>query len=245
MAFEQSKLVKSNNQRRRIFDSFIYRTSDLLTEIMVTGYFAQARYLRDDDSGWKGGILSVITDLAYSVFRISEDGLSLTRVNVDVDDFNGGFFDYNDLATQSTPLAILSGVPTDIPNDELGPQTNKLFAPDSVADVWNAGTGRFDWSELNLGDMVDIRIDFTLTTTSNNTEIHIELLLGTGGSAYALPFIPEVNFKNQDAHGLTQYNGIYMGDLNTLDNGGRLQITADKDCTMVVNGWYCKVIKRG
>lgn len=162
------------------------------------------------------------------------------------DIFAGGLFDYNDLATTGSPISVtVAGSPVIMTNDGLGVATNKLFPPAGVTDVWDAGNDVFDWSELKLGDMVDIRLDFDLITTSPNTEIKVDLHLGTGGAAYTIPWIAEVNFKSSGTHKLNRYNGIYMGDLNTLNNGGQFKISTDTDCTVVINGWFCKVIKRG
>ena len=156
-----------------------------------------------------------------------------------------GFFDYNDLATTGTPIAVTPGTsPLALTNDELGAFTNKTYPPIGVTDVWDASGGVFDWSELSLGDTVDIRLDVDVITTSVNTEIKIDLHLGTGGGVYTIPWILETNFKTTGTHKLNRFNGIYMGDINTRDNGGQFMITTDSNCTVVVNGWYCRVIRR-
>lgn len=157
-----------------------------------------------------------------------------------------GFADYNDLATTATPLNItVAGNPTLLTNDGVGGFTNKTYLPNGVTDVWDSTLNTFDWSELKLGDRVDIRLDIDLITTSVNTEINVDLYFGTGVGAYKIPFISGADFKNTGTHKLNRFNSIYMGDTNTLNNGGQFKITTDKDCTVVVNGWYCSVIKKG
>ena len=179
--------------------------------------------------------------------KLLEDILTATSASaVPADNFSGGLFDYNDLATTGTPIVVTAaGGEVVLTNDESGSFTNKLFPPAGVTDVWNSVSDAFDWSELGLGDMVDIRIDVDVITSSVNTEVKIDLHLGTGGGAYTIPWILETNFKTTGTHKLNRYNGIYMGDANTLNNGGQLMISTDKDCTCVVNGWYCKIVKRG
>tara|TARA_R110000850_G_C9788916_1_gene449184 strand:- start:5 stop:643 length:639 start_codon:yes stop_codon:yes gene_type:complete len=168
----------------------------------------------------------------------------LTLSNSDV--FSGGLFDYNDVATAGTPIAITgTAAATTLTNDGAGAFTNKTYLPLDVTDVWNAALDTFDWSELKLGDMIDIRIDIDVTTTSVNTEVKVDLELGTGGGAYSVPWASETNYKTTGTHKINIYNGIYMGDANTLNNGGTFTFYADKDCSVVVNGWYCKIIKRG
>lgn len=162
------------------------------------------------------------------------------------DNYGGGLFDYNDAATAITPIVVtVAGSPVVLTNDGAGPNTNKLFPPVGVTDVWLVGSDVFDWSQLKLGDMVDIRLDIDVITASVNTEVSVDLHLGTGGAAYTIPFVTETNFKNTGTHKLNRFNGIYMGDLNTLNNGGQFKISTDKDCTVVVNGWYARIVRRG
>lgn len=157
-----------------------------------------------------------------------------------------GYFDYNDLATVSTPIAVtLATSPVVLTNDAAGPQTIKTFAPVGINDVWDEITDSFDWSQLKLGDMIDIRLALDVITTSTNTEIKVDLHLGTGAGSYTIPFITETNFKNTGSHPMNRYNGIHIADANTLDNGGQFKISTDKDCTVTVVGWYCKILIRG
>lgn len=163
-----------------------------------------------------------------------------------VDNFSGGLLDYNDLGTTANPVLIAGGAGfVDLPNDELGAFTNKTYPPTGVTDIWNASTNQFDFSQLGLGDMIDIRLDVDIITTSVNTEVVIELILGIGGFPYTINYFNPTNFKATGTQMIVEFNGIYMGDLNTLNNGGNFAVSSDKNCTVVVNGWYCKIIRRG
>lgn len=161
------------------------------------------------------------------------------------DVFSGGFLDYNDSSTLATPITIIADTPIILTNDGLGPFTNKDFKPLGVTDVWSPINDEFNWSELKLGDMVDIRLDLNLITTLNNTGVRVDLVLAVGGDEYRVPWVSGSNYKTQGTHNINTYNGIYMGDINTLDNPARFEIVSDTDCTVVVNGWYVKIIKRG
>lgn len=155
-----------------------------------------------------------------------------------------GFFDYNDLATVGTPIVCLAGVPTVLPNDGNGPQTIKIYAPTGVTDVYDE-VDNFDWSQLSIGDMVDIRLSVNVTTASVNTSVEIDLHLGTGLGSYVIPFVTDSDFKAVATHQLNRFNGIYLGDANTRDNGGQFMITCDKNATATVLGYYVKVLIRG
>jgi len=153
-----------------------------------------------------------------------------------------GFIDYNDAATAGTPIAVTGGAGyVDLTNDGLGAFTNKLYPPSGVLEVWDAGTDRFDWSDLELGDMVDIRLDIEVTTTGANQVFDIVLELGTGGFAYNIPF-EQALVKSAQAVDVNRYNGVYLGDANTLDNGAKFRIQSDGNATVVVRGWYCKIL---
>lgn len=155
-----------------------------------------------------------------------------------------GFLDYNDLATTTTPIAVTSGTsPVKLTNDELGDFTNKDNAPDGVTDVWNEATDLFDFSELSIGDMVDIRIDIDVTTTQPNQQVDIDLRLAVGAFEYTIPFLRN-DFKTVGVQRMVKFNGIYIGDANTKDNSAYFEISSDDDCSVVVNGWYCKIIKK-
>lgn len=156
-----------------------------------------------------------------------------------------GILDYADLATQTTPINVIGGDPeADIPNDGLGPFSNILYPPEGVTQVWDSVGQSFDWSELSLGDMIDIRLALVVTTTSINTAISVDLHLGSGGSEYSIPFITSTNFKSAGEYILLRFNSIYMGNTDTLNNGGVFKISSDNNISYKVTGWYCKVIKR-
>lgn len=162
------------------------------------------------------------------------------------DNFSGGWADYNDNATSGTPLSVTGGgAAVVLTNDTLGTYTNTSNLPDGVTSLWNPSTNKFVWTDLKIGDMVDIRIDITITTASSNTSVNVLLHLGAGGGAYTIPFIQEHNFKTSGTHQITRFNSIYMGDSNTLNNGGQFKITADSNCTVTVNGWYVRCIRKG
>lgn len=169
-------------------------------------------------------------------------GVPISGGSLPVDNFTGGFFDYNDdgLAT----IAHTGGNDTPLTNNENGASTNKTYPPLGVTDVWDEVGNVFDWSQLSLGDMVDIRLDIEVTTSSVNQEITIELELAQGGSSYRIPFI-HLSYKSAGAKKVGAFTGVYMGDTNTINNPGQFIFTSTDNATIKINGWYCKVIKMG
>ena len=152
-----------------------------------------------------------------------------------------GFWDYNDLATASTPLNASSGVPLALTNDEAGAFTNKTYKPEGTTDIWDAVGGVFDFSELSLGDTVDIRLDVSVTTTGANQNVDLYLELGQGGSAYPILF-DTVLVKSASTKQIVSFSSVYMGDNNTLNNAAQFFILTDGNATVTVNGWYVRVV---
>ena len=153
-----------------------------------------------------------------------------------------GVYDYNDLGTSSSPIALTSAnTQYEMTNDGLGVFTNKDFILPGVSDLWNSSTDRFDFSGLSLGDTVDIRVDFTVTISTTNTVVDFALELGLGGSPYQVEVMSPVNFKTVQAYSMVHWQGVYMGDTNTLQNPAKLLARADKTgVSVVVNGWYVR-----
>ncbi len=243
MAFSQSTFAPFGPQAANTPKIYSYESTDVLAQAITAGYFEDKKY-QLEKSDWilcvlgdGNALLQVLTDTA-SVVQVSLSGLP-------TDNYTGGFFDYNDLTTQSTAISVTGGAGfVNITNDEAGPNTNKLFPPTGITDVWDSTAMEFDWTQLKLGDMVDIRVDLTVTTTSPNQTIDLRLFLGVGGSEYSIPF-EEAIVKSSGTFIVNRFNGIYMGDTNTLNNPGEFRIASDGNATVVVTGWYCKIIKRG
>lgn len=156
-----------------------------------------------------------------------------------------GLLDYNDLATATTPISVpATNTYIALTNDGAGSFTNKM-PPGGVTDVWDTVNNRFDFSELSIGDMVDIRLDIEVTTSANNQEYTVVLELAQGGSAYEIPFVTNKYVKTTGVDKLNIFNGVYLGDANTQGNYAQFKIKSPSSATVKVNGWYCKVIKKG
>lgn len=154
------------------------------------------------------------------------------------------FFDYNDLATQTTPINVPANTDTFLTNDELWAFTIKTYAPAWVTDVWNKTTNAFDFSQLSLGNMIDIRVDFVITTTSANQIVDLDLNLAIGGSnPYTIHFGTR-QFKTAGTYQFTLNNWIYMWSNDTKNNPAKLKVRSDGTATVKVNGWACRITRQ-
>ena len=162
------------------------------------------------------------------------------------DSFSGGWADYEDVATTGTPINV-TATPAVLTNDGTGVNTNTSYLPvggNGITQLWNTSSNGFDFSDLNVGDMVDIRMDISVIIASTNTVVDVNLLMGSGGSV-VVPFISDQNYKATGTFKVIRYMGIYIGSEDVRDNLAQLKIEADKNCTCIVHGWYIKAIRRG
>lgn len=158
-----------------------------------------------------------------------------------------GWIDDNDAATSSSPIAYVGGSGfVALTNDRQGVTTNDSERPSWMsAPLFDTSTNQFDWSELRIGDTLDIRLDVQVTTSSPNQDIEIRLFLGIGDpGAYSLPY-DEESIKSTGLHQVLRFSGIYMGDSVTLNNPGQFRLSSPDNASIVVNGWYVKISRRG
>jgi hypothetical protein len=162
------------------------------------------------------------------------------------DAFSGGWADYADVTTTGSPIAV-SAVPAVLTNDGLGVDTKTAYLPISgngITQLWNTSSNGFDFSDLNVGDMLEIRMDIDVIIVSNNTAVDVNLHMGSGGTVI-VPFISHQNFKTTGTFEVIRYMGLYIGSEDIRNTLAQLKINADNNCTCIVNGWYIKATRRG
>ena len=180
------------------------------------------------------GLYELVTTIHGYITTASPDG------------FSGGWADYADVATTGSPIAV-TAVPTALTNDGLGVDTNTAYLPiggNGITQLWNTSSNGFDFSDLNVGDMLEIRMDIDVIIVSNNTAVDVNLHMGSGGTVI-VPFISQQNFKTTGTFEVIRYMGLYIGSTDVRDTLAQLKINADNNCTCIVNGWYIKATRRG
>ena len=157
-----------------------------------------------------------------------------------------GFADYNDLATQTTPITLLAATWTTMTNDGLGPNSNDTYLPAGTTQLMDTSTGAIDVSELELGDVLHVRNDFVVTQSANNSTLEARYSLGTGGGAYTLEHrIDKLDSGTGITYRYSLYSDIiYMGDANTRDNPITIQLQLSNAGTVVNNGTVITVVRR-
>ena len=158
----------------------------------------------------------------------------------------GGFMDYNDNSTSTTPVTLVADTWTTIPNDGLGGFTNKTYKPDgNVVELIDSSTGAIDASGLNLGDVMFIRNDFKVNPNTNNASLKFRYVLGQGPNEYSLDNslgrLDEGSGK--DYRFSLKVDKIYMGDSNTKDNPIVLQVKCSSNGTLTNAGSSISILR--
>lgn len=152
------------------------------------------------------------------------------------------WFDDNDTATATTPIAHIGGATdTYLTDDGLGALTNE-YNPDSKDRLWNALINKFDFSSLKQGDIIELRGDIEVDTASANQEIDIVLSLAEGqASPYELNithlYYKSISLENK----ITFIFRMYIGDESTRIGGARFRLASDDNATIKVNGWFYSI----
>lgn len=159
---------------------------------------------------------------------------------------NGGFIDYNDTSTSLSPVVLADNIWTLIPNNGAGAFTNKNYPPYGVTELMDVSTGKIDPTGLELGDVIYIRNDFSVTPSTNNSALLFRYTLGGPGGEYQL----EKSLGRLDRGSGIAYrfsvtvDKIYMGDENTRSNFIGLEVNLTTAGTLVNAGSVISVVRR-
>lgn len=180
---------------------------------------------------------------SYSKANITVDGKG--RVTSASEGNVSGFVDYNN---SSWAVTLTANTWTDLPNNASGSFTNTSYMPTGLSgnDLIDTSTGYLDFNDLDLGDEVLVRNDFSINPQTNNSLLEVRYLLGTGANEYPLLFWSERldNGSGIDYPRVFPFP-IYMGDTNTRDNPGKLQVKLSTTGTVTNSGSYISIKKRG
>jgi len=157
-----------------------------------------------------------------------------------------GFWDYNDTATAGTPIALtLANTEYQLTNNGLGTNTLKTYKLPGISEIFNTSTGYFQFTGMQLGDTVDIRVDIEVTTASSNNVVEMLMEYGVGSVPYKLTY-EQKYFKSAGTHKLIVPISFYLGNTLTLSNPARILVKNDTiGSTVKVNGWFVRAITNG
>ncbi len=143
-----------------------------------------------------------------------------------------------------TPITIPAGVETKLTLDTTNGSETEQYLPLGASNLWNSTTSQFDFSTLEIGDMVDIRIDGSLTNSGINESFVVNFKGAVGSpGAYTLPFASG-NRLFPDTSLVSRYNGVFIGSADMRDNPSELTIVSTDAASGFLVDIYIKVLKR-
>jgi len=155
-----------------------------------------------------------------------------------------GGFDYEDLATQTTPLNYTTGF-LQLTNDILGANTKTNLNPYGVTSVWSDVTDTFNFNQLSIGDEVFLRVHIRVTTSSANQISGLSLLFAEGTpSEYRLPIDIQIYHRTAGVHDVTKEITFYLGNEDWRTLPVKLQFNSDANATIRVYGWHPYIIRK-
>lgn len=159
-------------------------------------------------------------------------------VNAIYDD-KGGFANYEDVATLTTPIVLTANVWTNITNDKQGEHTTEVYKPAYVTgSLWNSATSKIDLSEVAVGKVVLIKVDFEIVETSNNTILQGQLI---GGGHTVQLLTTEMKFASGTHHyGIT--NMIYVEDAAMQTAGLNIQLKTSSNSEVEMHNIMITII---
>ena len=184
----------------------------------------------------ENGVIVFDTNENVNKFWNSERWVSISSTSA------VGFIDYND---NTGEIDLTSDTWTDVPNNGAGAFTNKAYAPNGITELLDVSTGYLDFTELELGDSIQVRIDFKVNPNINNATLECRYVLGNGGGEYALTVFE----KRLDRGSGIDYDAnkgsflIYMGDDNTRLNAGKLQVKLSSNGKLTNAGVAIQIFK--
>ena len=159
------------------------------------------------------------------------------------DNLTGGWADY--INGDLTPISIPANEPTKLTLNADSGVTLDQYLPLGVSKIWDSTNNQFDFSELSVGDMIDIRVDGELTNSGFNESFVLNLVVGVGsGSEFTLPFASGNRLFAGTAP-VSRYNGIFAGSQSLIDFPSELQVVTTDASSGFLIDIYVKVIRLG
>lgn len=226
----------------------LIKDNELVNENITNDYstYSQSLYLEEDDIldftfsilGEVGTepIVDLYLDCFSLNFNLGYPAIYSYPYSVEI----GGVYDYNNNGVSqnytSTPIHIL--------NTGLGAYTNKNFILRDIDDIYNTTTNEFNFSKLNLGDVIEIRLNCDITTTTNNQISEFYATFGIGSTLeYSLSF-GKMYHKTIGKHeNEVIYLRFYIGNLETKNYPAKIFFKSDDNCSVNLIG-FCNFVTK-
>lgn len=235
-----SKLQKNYVRTDELDEATLVEVTD---EKLVTIYDVS---LKQEKKVLNSVYAEYINNKVDTILEAPEDGELYGRKDADwevVPKPNLGIGWSNYLNGDTTPIALPAGVETKLTLTTVGGSEREDYLPLGVSGLWDSTNSQFDFSSLEVGDMVDIRVDGSLTTTTINDSFAVILVAAIGSAGeFVLPFASGNRFI-AGTNSVSRYNGIFIGSEDVRDNPSELRGIASDDASGFLIDIYVKVLK--
>ena len=152
-------------------------------------------------------------------------------VNAIYDD-KGGFANYEDLATITTPIVLTADTWTNLTNDKQGDHTTEVYKPAYVTgSLWNTAASKIDFTEVPIGKVVLLKVDFQIVQTANNTILECQIV---GGGHTMQILTTEMKTQNDDHH-YSVTNMVWVEDAAMQTAGMNVQLRTSNNSQVEVH----------
>lgn len=153
----------------------------------------------------------------------------------------GGWFDYSHGG--GTQAYSATGTFVKVTNNAAGAGTRSDFAPAGVTTVYDGTVSQFDFTQLSVGDMVTVRVDMNVTTSSANQTADVNMRFAIGGTPFDLAFSRN-QFKTAGTYQVTPERTFFVGE-TVHPNPAEVLFRSDATATLTVQGWFVIVQRLG
>jgi hypothetical protein len=183
-----------------------------------------------------GSFLSSVATAGIALAGNGTGATPLQAVYVD------GYEDYNDSATNITPLSVTANTPIIVPCDGLGVNTQLTYKPFGVARLYDPTTNSLDLTGLAVGDEVMIQVDIEVSPLANNARVRLYLDFENVGFTRNIGSV--TYYKGTTPEQMSETSHFYIGYPEVLAEPVKVMIWSDVDCSVVVRGFYISVKRR-
>ena len=159
-------------------------------------------------------------------------------VNAIYDD-KGGFANYEDLATITVPIVLTANTWTNLTNDKQGDHTTEVYKPAYVTgSLWNTAASKIDFTEVPIGKVVLLKVDFQIVQTANNTILECQIV----GGGHSMQVLTTEMKSSGDDHHYSVTNMVWVEDAAMQTAGMNVQLRTSNNSQVEVHNIMITII---
>lgn len=132
--------------------------------------------------------------------------------------------------------SLTNGSFVDLSNDGNGSDTNTTNLLNSRSTAWDVSNNEFNWSSggFEVGDVLNIRLDLTVNTSTANNEVAVRLDMAHGDAAEYPIELSRMDIQNVGATNVHVNAIVSIKDTDVLNNPAKLSMYVDAASASVV-----------